>query len=128
MKRQISRSKLCKTVVLISEKVPGVKSISLGFWINRGSRFEAREEMGLSHLYEHMIFKGTRSRSARDIARVLEQSGGNLNAFTGKEQICIHAKFVDEEINKLIGYIKGEPAHSGPLSEAEIEKIKKMYG
>ncbi|OGJ87227.1 MAG: hypothetical protein A2268_06775 [Candidatus Raymondbacteria bacterium RifOxyA12_full_50_37] len=106
MKRQISRSKLCKTVVLISEKVPGVKSISLGFWINRGSRFEAREEMGLSHLYEHMIFKGTRSRSARDIARVLEQSGGNLNAFTGKEQICIHAKFVDEELPCAADVIK----------------------
>jgi predicted Zn-dependent peptidase len=81
--------------------------------------------MGLSHFYEHMIFKGTKQRSTHDIARALEKSGGSLNAFTGKEQVCLHTKFVDDELALACDLLKD--LFNNPLfAETEISKEKNI--
>ncbi|MFH1009610.1 MAG: insulinase family protein, partial [bacterium] len=75
---------------IVTERVPGVRSVALGIWVTVGSRHEAEETGGISHFIEHMAFKGTRTRSALDIARTIEQGGGYVNAFTGKELTCFY--------------------------------------
>ncbi|MEA2031711.1 MAG: pitrilysin family protein [candidate division Zixibacteria bacterium] len=85
---------------VVSEKIPAVRSVSLGVWVNVGSRYEAPDENGMSHLIEHMLFKGTKKRSAKQIAEVLESVGGQMNAFTSREQTCYMARFLDDKIEK----------------------------
>ncbi len=75
-----------------------IRSIAMGVWIKAGSRHELPEVNGVSHFVEHMVFKGTRSRSAQRIAREVDAIGGNLDAFTGKETICFNLKVLDEHV------------------------------
>jgi len=75
-------------IKILSETIPYVKSFSLGFWFNVGSRDENSKNNGISHFIEHMLFKGTQKRSARKIADEIESCGGYLNAFTSKEHTC----------------------------------------
>ncbi len=82
----------------MTERMPHVKSVSLGVWLNTGSRDEDKRTPGISHFFEHMVFKGTKTRSAHQIAAELERVGGQLNAFTGKEQICFYASVLDENV------------------------------
>jgi predicted Zn-dependent peptidase len=72
-------------VTIVSEEVPSVHSVAVGFWVKTGSRFEEPEDAGLSHLIEHLLFKGTAKRDAKQIAEAIEEVGGQLNAFTSKE-------------------------------------------
>ena len=83
---------------LVGERLPYVRSCTVGVWVKVGSMNEAPEENGLSHLIEHMVFKGTESRSARDIAEEMDAVGGQLNAFTGKDCTCYYAKVIDEDL------------------------------
>ena len=83
---------------VITERIPSVRSISLGVWADVGSRNESKAENGLSHLIEHMVFKGTKNRTAKEIASSLESIGGSLNAFTSKEQTCFTARILDERV------------------------------
>jgi predicted Zn-dependent peptidase len=83
---------------IVTETIPSVRSISLGVWIDVGSRNEKPEESGISHYIEHMVFKGTKKRSARQIAESLESIGGILNAFTSREQTCYTARILDEHL------------------------------
>jgi len=83
---------------IVSEYMPHVKSVSLGVWVQNGTRDERPEENGVSHFIEHMMFKGTKRRKASDIAESLEAFGGHLNAFTGKELTCYYAHFLDEHL------------------------------
>ena len=71
---------------------------SMGAWVKQGSRDEAVEENGISHFVEHMVFKGTTTRSAQEIAREVDSIGGNLDAFTGKETVCFNIKVLDENM------------------------------
>ena len=87
---------------MVTEKIPSVRSISLGIWVEVGSRYETPVENGMSHLIEHMLFKGTKKRSAKKIAQELESVGGNLNAFTSKEHTCYTARIVDEHLEIAI--------------------------
>jgi len=89
-------------ITLVSEKISHVRSVAAGFWVARGSRDERPEENGLSHLIEHMSFKGTRTRSAKDIAIFLESIGGHLDAFTSKEETCFYARVLDEHLPQAI--------------------------
>ncbi|MFO7785309.1 MAG: M16 family metallopeptidase [Thermodesulfobacteriota bacterium] len=89
-------------VKILSERLPHVRSVSLGVWVDVGSRDELPDENGISHFIEHMIFKGTRRRSSLDIARELDAIGGLSNAFTGKENTCIHAKVLDRDLPRAI--------------------------
>jgi predicted Zn-dependent peptidase len=83
---------------VVSEYIPHVRSVSLGVWVQTGTRDELPEENGISHFIEHMMFKGTKRRKASDIAESLEAVGGHLNAFTGKELTCYYAHILDEHL------------------------------
>ena len=86
---------------IITESISHAKSVSLGIWVNAGSRDELDKERGIFHFIEHMIFKGTKSRSAIQIAKDLDTIGGFSNAFTGKEQTCFHARVLDKHLRFL---------------------------
>lgn len=97
------RSDYHKTVLkngirVVSTKMPEVRSVSIGAWIDAGSRDERPEENGISHFIEHLAFKGTKKRSAKQIALSLESVGGSLNAFTGREHTCYYAKVLKEHL------------------------------
>jgi predicted Zn-dependent peptidase len=87
---------------VVSERVPGVRSVALGVWVNVGSRCEQPDEGGLSHFLEHLVFKGTRHRNARQIAESLESLGGSLNAFTTREHTCYTARLLDEHLGQAV--------------------------
>jgi len=90
---------------VLTERVPGVRSISLGVWVDVGSRCEEASENGLSHFLEHLVFKGTRHRNARNIAESLESLGGSLNAFTTREHTCYTARILDEHLPQAVEII-----------------------
>jgi len=96
--RDIETTKLPNGVRIITEVMPHVRSISVGIWIGTGSRRENSEQNGISHFIEHMLFKGTTSRSAEDIARSVDSIGGNLDAFTAKELVCFNTKVLDQHL------------------------------
>lgn len=96
--RDIQKHVLSNGLVVITETMAHVRSVSVGVWIRTGSRREIPEENGLAHFIEHMVFKGTERRSAEEIAREMDSVGGMLDAFTSKEQICFNAKVLDEHL------------------------------
>ncbi len=86
-------------LTVISEEMPHIRSVSAGVWIRTGSRHEAPEVNGISHFAEHMVFKGTTTRTAEMIARQVDSFGGNLDAFTAKECVCFNVKVLDEHLD-----------------------------
>ena len=96
--RNIRRTILPNGLTILTEKMDHVRSVAMGVWIRAGSRHELPEVNGISHFVEHMVFKGTKSRSAQRIAREVDAIGGNLDAFTGKETVCFNIKVLDEHV------------------------------
>src|SRR5258706_11070220 len=96
--RNIHRQVLSNGLTIISEEMKHIRSVSIGIWIKTGSRDEEAKSNGISHFIEHMVFKGTRNRSAEAIARQVDSIGGNLDAFTAKEWICFNIKILDEHV------------------------------
>ena len=96
--RDIQRHSLPNGLVVLTETMRHVRSVSVGVWVRNGSRREAAPENGLAHFMEHMVFKGTKRRTAEAIAREMDSVGGMLDAFTSKEQICFNAKVLDEHL------------------------------
>jgi predicted Zn-dependent peptidase len=96
--RNIQKEVLPNGLVIITENMPHVRSISVGIWVRTGSRRETAEQCGVSHFIEHMVFKGTERRSAEEIARSMDSLGGMLDAFTAKEMVCFNAKVLDEHL------------------------------
>jgi len=96
--RNIRKTVLSNGLLVLTESMPHVRSVSMGAWIGTGSRDEAAEVNGVSHFVEHMVFKGTTTRSAQQIAREVDTIGGNLDAFTGKEMVCFNIKVLDENV------------------------------
>jgi predicted Zn-dependent peptidase len=96
--RNIRKTVLPNGLLVLTESMPHVRSVSMGAWVGSGSRDEAAEVNGISHFVEHMVFKGTTSRSAQQIAREVDTIGGNLDAFTGKEMVCFNIKVLDENV------------------------------
>jgi len=96
--RNILTTVLPNGLHVITESMRHVRSVSVGIWIDAGSRQEAGPENGISHFIEHMVFKGTARRSAEDIARTMDSLGGNLDAFTGKELVSFNTKVLDEHL------------------------------
>lgn len=87
---------------IISETIPHFRSISLGFWIPAGSRNETPEINGITHLIEHLLFKGTTNRTYKEIAIEFDSMGAEFNAFTDKENSCVYADFIDSHLDKCI--------------------------
>ena len=94
----VARTVLDNGVRVITETMPGVASTTLGIWVENGSRYERREQAGISHFLEHLFFKGTERRSAAQIAEEVDAIGGVLNAFTGKEYTCYYGKVLAEHL------------------------------
>jgi predicted Zn-dependent peptidase len=95
---EMSESLLSNGIRVLTERIPGVRSVSVGVWVRQGAAHEAREVMGASHLLEHMVFKGTEKRSAREIALALESLGGSLDAYTSREHTSFQARVLDEHL------------------------------
>ncbi len=93
---QVKHLKTESGMRIVLERIPHVRSCSIGVWVNRGSRHEPVEKVGISHLLEHMVFKGTSRRDVKEIANSIESVGGSLDAFTSREFTCFHAKVLDE--------------------------------
>ena len=110
---------------VVAERVPSVKSVSLGIWVGVGSRDETDDEGGISHFIEHMFFKGTTHRSAHDIALEMDSLGGELNAFTTRETTTFYVKTLDEHISKGVEIISDIFLHSS-FGKKEIEKEKQV--
>ena len=96
--RNIRRTVLPNGLLVLTEAMPYVRSVSMGVWLATGSRDEPLELNGISHFVEHMVFKGTTTRNAQQFAREVDSIGGNLDAFTGKENICFNIKVLDDNI------------------------------
>lgn len=90
---------------VVTESIPSVRSVSVGVWIETGSRDEKNEDAGICHFIEHMVFKGTRKRRMHQIAERLESVGGYLNAFTTKEHTCFYARALDEHLERSIDLV-----------------------
>src|SRR5690625_4638994 len=80
---------------IVYENIENARSVAIGIWVLTGSRHEDAKDSGISHLLEHMLFKGTKTRSAQDIAESFDSIGGQVNAFTSKEYTCYYARVVD---------------------------------
>jgi predicted Zn-dependent peptidase len=102
MKPAIKKTILDNGIRIITKKMPHIRSVSMGVWVNVGARDESQEESGISHLIEHMIFKGTAKRSAFQIAKEFDAIGGNTNAFTSKEHTCYHARVLDVHMEAMV--------------------------
>ena len=96
--RNIKHEVLPNGLTVLTEQMEHLRSVSIGIWMKTGSRHEEPEANGVSHFLEHMVFKGTRNRSAEEIARQIDSIGGNMDAFTAKECICFNAKVLDEHL------------------------------
>src|ERR1017187_5815595 len=96
--RNLRRTVLPNGLIVLTERMEHLRSVAMGVWVQSGSRYEAAEINGISHFVEHMLFKGTRSRSAQSIAREMDSIGGNLDAFTGKETICFSVKALSNHV------------------------------
>ncbi len=108
---------------VIGERIPHCRSVSVGLWVGAGSQYEKGDEAGISHFLEHMVFKGTKKRSARAIAEEMDAVGGQLNAFTSKECTCFYAKTVDEHMPLAMDVVCD--LVTGPIfDEKELEKEK----
>ena len=96
--RNLRRTVLPNGLIILTERMEHLRSVAMGVWIKSGSRCEPAETNGISHFVEHMLFKGTRSRTAQHIAREMDSIGGNLDAFTGKETICFNVKSLADHV------------------------------
>lgn len=108
---------------VVTETIPHVRSASVGVWVAAGSCWESPVNMGISHFIEHLVFKGTARRNARQIAREIDGRGGNLNAFTSKEHTCFYAKVLDEHLPIAVDVLADMLQHS-LFDPAEIAKEK----
>ena len=115
---------------VLTEAVPGVRSVSLGIWVTVGSRDESPEQAGAAHYLEHLLFKGTRRRSAAEIAEAFDAVGGELNAFTAKEHTCFYAHVLDTDLPMAVDVLADvvtdaalEPAHVELERNVVLEEI-----
>src|ERR1700712_1229635 len=109
--RNIRKTVLDNGLLVLTESMPHVRSVSMGAWIDSGSRDEAPAVNGISHFVEHMVFKGTTTRSAQELAREVDTIGGNLDAFTGKEMICFNIKVLDSNVEPALDLLSDLVLH-----------------
>lgn len=119
------RTTLDSGLPVVCENIPYVRSVAMGFWVACGSRNESLHEQGISHLIEHMAFKGTKKRSAKEIAESIDAVGGYLNAFTTKEYTCFYVKILDKHFRLGIDLLADLVINSLFTSE-DLEKEKNV--
>ncbi|RDW17791.1 M16 family metallopeptidase [Oceanobacillus chungangensis] len=116
----------CKNGVrIVLENIPAVRSVTIGIWVLTGSRNESEQNNGISHFIEHMLFKGTKTRTAQDIAEAFDSIGGQINAFTSKEYTCFYAKVLDTHKDHALE-ILADMFFNSTFDEEEMEREKKV--
>ncbi len=120
-----NKTELTNKLKIVTEEIPHVRSISCGIWIKGGSVQEEKEENGITHFVEHMMFKGTKRRTARDIADEMESVGGFLNAGTGKEYIYVFSRILSAHIDRAVE-VMADIILNSTYSKIEIEKEKNV--
>lgn len=126
----VPRVSYCKTVldnglVILTERMPAMRSVSIGVWIQVGSRDEERGQAGISHFIEHMAFKGTEKRSAEEIAAAIDSVGGTLDAFTSREYTCFSSKVLGEHLPLAVDLLADLLLHAR-LYPSDIEKEREV--
>ncbi|GAB7388269.1 pitrilysin family protein [Bacillaceae bacterium] len=121
----IEKHVLRNGVRVVIERIPSVRSVALGIWVGTGSKYESIHNNGISHFIEHMLFKGTKNRTAREIAEAFDEIGGNVNAFTSKEYTCYYAKVLDQH-TPLALEILADMFFNSLFEPEELEKEKKV--
>jgi predicted Zn-dependent peptidase len=129
--RNLRRTELPNGLIVLTERMDHLRSVAMGVWTKSGSRCEAAEVNGISHFVEHMLFKGTKSRTAQRIAREMDSIGGNLDAFTSKETICFNVKSLSDHVPIALDVLADmvlNPTFAAPDIERErgviLEEIK----
>lgn len=110
---------------VVTESIPSLRSVTVGIWVDVGSRDEGVGEEGLSHFLEHMFFKGTRTRTARQISRAMDALGGEMNAFTGRETTTFYVKVLDQHLEQALTLL-ADLFHHSQFPTHEVEKEKQV--
>jgi predicted Zn-dependent peptidase len=121
----IRRTELGSGLRVVTERMPGVRSVALGFWVLAGSRDEPPPISGSSHFLEHLLFKGTKTRSARDIAEAFDAVGGDVNAFTAKEYTCFYSRIRDRDLPMAVEHLC-DMLQRSVLRETDFESEKRV--
>ncbi|MCL5935533.1 MAG: insulinase family protein [Firmicutes bacterium] len=121
----IKKVMLNNGIQLLTEDIPHVRSLAVGVWINVGSRDEGDEVAGISHFIEHLMFKGTEKRTAKQIAEALDAVGGQLNAFTTKEYTCYYARVLDEHLELALD-ILSDMLFSSKFAVPDIDRERNV--
>lgn len=121
----VEKTTLDNGLKVVTEKVDSVKSVSVGIWVKTGSRNESEKQAGITHFLEHMLFKGTESRSSYDIAMSMESVGGYLNAFTSSEYTCYYSRCLNTQLGKALDVLS-DMVLNPSFPEDEVEKEKKV--
>jgi predicted Zn-dependent peptidase len=119
--RNLRRTVFPNGLIVLTERMEHLRSVAMGVWIKSGSRCETAEMNGISHFVEHMLFKGTKSRSAQRIAREMDSIGGNLDAFTSKETICFNVKSLADHVPIALDVLT-DMVLNPTFAETEIER------
>ncbi len=117
----IKTHRLHNGITVVMENLPHFNSVSIGVWVKTGSVYENDKENGISHVIEHMLFKGTTTRSAKDIAIAFDKIGGQVNAFTAKDATCYYAKVVSDDTEVAVD-ILSDLVKNAVLDEGELDK------
>ncbi|MDR3607284.1 MAG: pitrilysin family protein [Oligoflexia bacterium] len=112
-------------LTLVTERMPGFRSISMGAWVKTGTRHESTKEAGVSHFLEHMLFKGTHRRTALEIAREIDRVGGDFNAFTAREHTCFHLFMLDRDV-ALGADILSDVLLNSTFDSKELDRERKV--
>lgn len=121
----VTKSTLPNGLRIVTERIESVKSISVGIWVKTGGRHETEKQAGITHFLEHMLFKGTDSRSSFDIALSMEAVGGYLNAFTSSEYTCYYSRCLNTQLERALDVLSDMVLHPS-FPEEEVEKEKKV--
>ncbi len=123
--REIHRTSAPNGVTVLSERVASVRSAAMGVWVRTASAHEPRPKMGVSHLLEHMVFKGTERRSAQEIALALEARGGSLDAYTSRDSTAYHARVLDADLPRALDVIT-DVVRRPVLRDADLQLERKV--
>jgi predicted Zn-dependent peptidase len=122
---EIRREIFPNRLVLVTERMPNLRSVALGVWLRKGSRHEAPEQNGISHFIEHLLFKGTETKTAKEIALIIDSVGGQMDAFTTKEYTCFYFKVLDQHLDVAVDLLS-EIVRRPKFLPEEIEKERKV--
>lgn len=125
MKQAVKKTVLDNGITILTDYMPHAYSVAVGVWVPRGSRHEAKDEYGLSHFYEHLVFKGTEKRSALEIAHAIEDKGGNLEAYTTRQETGFYAQIERSHLPLAVDVIADMLMHPR-MDKKEMEKERRV--